>query len=102
MAKMARAPLLCREVSSCTNLLCEFTSGVNVYEISIRFLMQESEIKAYVTYTDFQSYTSALWRVAAGNETRQYTVEPQGSSLTVVAYVTYDAVTLQVTNILRK
>ena len=96
VANTARDPLVCREVASCTSLLCEFTSGNNLYEINIRFLMQESTIKAYVTYTELQSYNSSLWSVAAGNETKQYSVEPQGSSLVVVANATYDALTLQV------
>ena len=94
--------LLCGVVvvdTSCTSLVCEVgTQDNSFYEIDMRFTLQESEVKAYVTFRLLHPNigTSSTWEVTASNGMRQYALSPQGSTLTVTLNTTTDGLMLEV------
>ena len=85
--------------TSCTSLVCEVVTQDNsLYEIDMRFTLQESDIKAYVKFYSLQpnTGTSSTWEVTASNGIRQYALSPQGSTLTVTLNTTTDGLMLEV------
>ena len=95
--------LTCRVVlvdTSCTTLVCEIqTQDNSLYEIDIRFALQESDVKAYVKFRSISFQVNiplTLWEVTASNGRRQFALGSQGSTLTVTLNTTTNGLLLEV------
>ena len=67
-------------------------SNNHLYEINMRFLPRENDVKAYMAVIERR----IIWEVRPGNETREYDLEPQGRRLQFSVSATNNSLSLKV------